>query len=496
VDAARAAFRRGVPLRHRDRYPPAAAEPLHRSLAAFAIVFQIGLVYLATAAAKTGSSWRDGTAVYYTLQLDSFATPFGLQVGDAPLGVLRLLTWGVLGFEWLAMPLLFLPIAQPWLRRFAMLGLGGFHIGTLFTMVLGLFPLVLLASYVLWIVPSEWERISRWTARWARPVVAYYDDTCGFCHRCCQLLALADRGRRIRFIGATDRGAWQHEVHEDELRSSLVVFDAATGRRSTRAAAMAALCGALPLPYHILRCIALPGIRSLADRVYDFVARRRYELSQRMGFTACGIDRVAESVPAAAKRAPRSSRARFGPGLVTAIVVLLLCNTACDSWNQTLARFVGAAPIAVPEWARAPNLALDLAQGWRMFAPNPARNDGWWIADAGLEGQSGRLDLLTGKPTHWEKPEHMAYQHDIFWRAYLHNISPPACRLWQPYFAGYLVRRALRLGHGRPRGVNLYFMQEDTLPPGSSKPFPVHKILLWSYDARRDAIVDEAVAEP
>src|SRR5262245_48180223 len=62
VDAARTALRRGVPLRRRQ---PAASGPLlsPRCIAAFALVFQIGLVYLATAFAKTGSTWRTGTAI-------------------------------------------------------------------------------------------------------------------------------------------------------------------------------------------------------------------------------------------------------------------------------------------------------------------------------------------------------------------------------------------------------------------------------------------------
>jgi hypothetical protein len=259
VDAARAAFRRGIPLRKRADSRSEPPEPPHRSLAAFAIIFQVGLVYLATAAAKTGGTWRDGTAVYYTLQLDSMATPLGLRIGTGPLFVLKLLTWGVLILEWSALPLLLLPIAQPWLRRIAMLGLGSFHVGTILTMVLGIFPWVLLASYALWLVPEEWNRLSRWASRWARPAIAYYDDTCGFCHRCCQLIALADRGRRIQFIGATDRNAWRHELQDAELRSSLIVFDAATGARWTRAAATAALFRALPLPYHICAWLRYPA---------------------------------------------------------------------------------------------------------------------------------------------------------------------------------------------------------------------------------------------
>jgi hypothetical protein len=50
------------------------------------------------------------------------------------------------------------------------------------------------------------------------------------------------------------------------------------------------------------------------------------------------------------------------------------------------------------------------------------------------------------------------------------------------------VRRAAAEGFGAPQTITLYFMQEDTLPPGSSRPFPVHRILLWSYDPARDAV--------
>jgi predicted DCC family thiol-disulfide oxidoreductase YuxK len=430
--------------------------------------------------------------VYYTLQLDSFVTPLGSVLSAAPLALLRGLTWGVWAFEWAATPLVLLPVAQPWPRRIAIAGLTAFHLGTLLTLSISSFPLVMITAYVLWLRPEEWDRLAAWASRWSRPVVAYYDDTCGFCQRCCQILALADRGRRIEFIGASQAERRRHAFDAADLESSLVVFDATTGRRSTRATAFAALFGALPLPYQPLRAVALPGIVRLADRVYDFVARHRYDLSRRMGFVACGLAPVAEATLTSRASASATSWQRTRRVAANAVAAYLLLTTLADSWNQSVAAAVRARPVPSPLWLRAPSLCFDLVQGWRMFAPDPFRGDGWWIAAA--RSRDGRdIDLLTGAPLVWEKPRRIAAQHDVFWRTYFFKISQPRFGVYRQPFARWLVDDARRRGTDAA-GFEFDYMQEDTLPPGSPRPFPVQRFTLFGYDAERDVIVRSPLA--
>ena len=55
--------------------PPSARSP--RSLAAFAVVLQIALVYLGSAFTKSGDAWKDGSAVHYALAIDQMVKKMG-----------------------------------------------------------------------------------------------------------------------------------------------------------------------------------------------------------------------------------------------------------------------------------------------------------------------------------------------------------------------------------------------------------------------------------
>jgi hypothetical protein len=55
------------------------------TLAAFAIVGQIGLIYFFTASAKYGATWRDDTALYYALDENQIARPSGQWLATQPM---------------------------------------------------------------------------------------------------------------------------------------------------------------------------------------------------------------------------------------------------------------------------------------------------------------------------------------------------------------------------------------------------------------------------
>ena len=232
------AMRRGIPVTR--RLPAVEVERCEPSVAAFAIVVQIGLVCLFVALAQHGA----GFAV---------------------------------------LPLILTPVGQPWLRRLAIV-----IVAAMFAA--GSVPAVTVAGCALLLLPEDWKlmRAPR------RPMTVYYDDTCGFCHRCAQLLVIADRAGNLSFIGNHDTGAFRHKLTQGELESSVIVFDESGGQKTTRAAAAAAIFRALPWPFHAFRVIAWPGLCRISDAVYDFVARNRYRFSRWLGFTACGVDRVQE----------------------------------------------------------------------------------------------------------------------------------------------------------------------------------------------------------
>jgi hypothetical protein len=139
------------------------------SAAAFAAVSQIGLIYLLTAIAKDGGTWRQGTALYYILHQEQLLHPLGLWLGGGPLWALKLLTRATYWLELAAAFLILLPFWQPWLRRAAIVGLVGLHTGIWLTMNIGEFSPAMMSAFSLLLLPADWQVLERW----ARPLRSY-----------------------------------------------------------------------------------------------------------------------------------------------------------------------------------------------------------------------------------------------------------------------------------------------------------------------------------
>jgi predicted DCC family thiol-disulfide oxidoreductase YuxK len=482
LDAVIEAMRRGVDLRRRpDVSQPQLCTP---SLAAFCAVCQIGLVYFMTAYAKFGETWVNGTALYYALELDQFAKPFGQWMASRPLWIMQTLTWGALWIEFAAVPFLFLPFPQPFLRRILICILVAMHLGIWLTLDIGSFPFVMIATYALLLRPEDWALIRRVALRWSRPVVVYYDDTCGFCYRCSQLLAIADRANHIRFIGSTNRAAWEHDLKKEEVESSIVVFDIATQERTSRAAGAAAIVRALPLPFHLFRAIAWPWLRLLSNAVYDWVARNRYRVSEWLGFQACGLARVSEDTgveqPELTPLA-RVSRSFLAVLANLGVAVIFIC-VLVDSYNINMTERRKRPKLTEPRWMQAVIQAPQLVHDWYLFAPNPITDDGWWVID-GVTLSGRRLDPLTGELPMFDKPTDIPGRFDPAWRKYLYRIWLKDFYDYRLYFCKYITRKhhrdhpSDRLDHFR-----FYYVREDTQPPGTPKPWPAERVFLWKHD--------------
>ncbi len=132
------------------------------SLAALALVGQLGLIYLFTAMAKHGETWQNGTALYYALNMDQIARPLGRWLASQSIPIIKTLTWSVLGMEFAALPLMLLPFAQPWPRRVAIVALSTMHLGIALTTTLFFFSVTMVASFALLLLPEDWARIKCW----------------------------------------------------------------------------------------------------------------------------------------------------------------------------------------------------------------------------------------------------------------------------------------------------------------------------------------------
>jgi hypothetical protein len=120
-----------------------------------------------------------------------------------------------------------------------------------------------------------------------------------------------------------------------------------------------------------------------------------------------------------------------------------------------------------------------LNQQWNMFAPNPMKNDGWFIVKAQTE--TGEvLDLLNLKSDYSEeRPRFMADRfQDSQWRKFLFSLREKNNEYFRGRFLRYLC---LKYETYKIKDAELILMQERT--PAIEKEAPeIKKISLWVFN--------------
>jgi hypothetical protein len=124
----------------------------------FLMRFQVALIYGSSALSKLAFPvWRDGSAVYWALNLNDFHRfPWVIPASAAPL--LAIATWATLAFELLFPFLVIFKRVRP-----VVLWAGvGLHLGLWATLELGPFSWVMLASYISFLDPETTANLFRW----------------------------------------------------------------------------------------------------------------------------------------------------------------------------------------------------------------------------------------------------------------------------------------------------------------------------------------------
>jgi hypothetical protein len=157
------------PVRVAESFPVPDPDRSFASLAAMALLFQLAFIYFFNAIHKGGPTWREGSAVHYTLHLDRLATWFAVWLRNSMSpGVARLLTWSALATEAVLPIFLLSPFAVRASRRLAILLVIGLHTGFAMCLNLGVFVPAMLA-YTPYLVPgADWDALARWWARGPR----------------------------------------------------------------------------------------------------------------------------------------------------------------------------------------------------------------------------------------------------------------------------------------------------------------------------------------
>jgi predicted DCC family thiol-disulfide oxidoreductase YuxK len=460
--------------RARSTAPP--PPPTVLGPATVALALQMSLLYWCSSALKTGPEWHaDGTAVWYALSLDQFATAPGRWLRGHP-GLCALLTHATIVVEAWGPCLLYAPAllglfparvvarAATWGRLAAIALFVGFHAGLGLCMELGPFPLVAITGWLALLPSGFWT----WAAGRPAGITVAYDGGCGFCKTCVRLLLTLGAVPGLAVTRCQDHAELLADMR---ALDSWVVVDA-SGTRHHRFAALAVVLARSRLWWPLAPVMRLPPVMALGTAAYRWTAAHRGPAAGWMWFMRPLRLRV--WLPAWPQLA-----LDLLTTILLAYVVLWNLRSLHDKpvpwptdpqpWSERLCSPIGLMrslsapgsrpaaggpagtgpavpadpPLDFSHWAErwfpvGENWIVELPgldQYWNMFSPMPLRDDGWYVL-AGKRADGSVIDLLTGAPPVATEPADVAARYrDERWRKYLMNLYCVDYARWRPAYA-------------------------------------------------------------
>jgi hypothetical protein len=138
----------------------------HVSLGTFGYLSQIALLYLFAGILKTGSTWSNGTAVHYVMELDFYGKSCRHLLLPHP-WLMTFLTHFTFYLELCGWLLLLIPWKQTWFRLVTVALFVGMHFSFFLTLTLGMFAWIGMVAWVPFLPGKIWDcwipdRVSRW----------------------------------------------------------------------------------------------------------------------------------------------------------------------------------------------------------------------------------------------------------------------------------------------------------------------------------------------
>ncbi len=498
VDALRQSLRSGTAERPPDLQTPLAGDrtPV-RSLAMFAILCQLSVIYLFNTVHKGGSSWIDGSAISWVLEQDRLGTHFGQWAKEVvPLWVFKGMTWGTLVIEGLAPLLLLTPIWVIPARRIIIALLVCLHVGIWVLTDVGLFSPVMLVSYFLLLSAADIELLGRVFRRLSGPPIrVWYDGGCGVCHLLARIGRRLDRLSNITWYG-TSNDPLPHTwtaARLAETRENTIIVDDRSERVWTSHRAVARIIRALPGGALVAWIFYLPGLSHLAGWGYARFSTQRHRVSAWAGFGECGID--PPPAPPAAPVATEPSGlqrtlARVGGTLSLAVLVFFMGATTYQNLVEN--RFMRTHfDFTQPEWSRRTVQYGRFFQGWSMFAPDAPKRDGYLVIDVELPDGT-RIDPQTGEPPVLKAADFGPMDWDQMWGSFSQRIATKRNVSYRAEFSKWLRNekiRRLKLPPGQKiKSFKVYYIGDYSPAPGSGEAPKIYEkpvIVEWPPPGRK-----------
>ena len=461
-------------------------------LAYFAVLLQYSIIYIFNYLNKDGSTWEQGTSLYYLYQLDLFLTPLGKFIGAnglMPIEMSKLLTEITMYMELIVPFLILCPFFYVWTRRISYITMFGFHVIIGISLWIGLFSWTMIAGLTLLLTARDINLLKMVFNRLSPgPYIVFYDSDCGFCHQVCRILRRMDIFQRFIWAG----NDWQDQK-PDSLKSladkTIVLWNQESNQVYTRHEAFGKMIQSLPLGFLVSWIFFVPGIGHLFGFVYDKVAGNRTKISTSLGYKACDISsghidiypEELESIPYIKKYyywGIESARTIVvGVLIVASVNYSIGANDGLKDWLKEEGYKASDYQIQnrfIKNNLRKITKSTRMVQKWNMFSPTTPRSNKWIVLKATMD-DGEVIDLMTGKPPIMDRLDYEIYRESIYYdqfiRKYLTRIIKNNYKRYRDPFKKAVLSEdnPLSLGDGRlVKSIELWKIHKSVPKPGST----------------------------
>ena len=349
-------------------------------------ILQLCYIYMFSAWFKHQSPiWsEEGSAVYYALSFDQYATKFGqFLLSLKPL--LPTINFGALWFEWLGALLLFIPWKNYFFRGVAIVAFISLHISFGLSFTIGIFPALCIAAWLALVPSNAWDWLGKKTYNKERVGLKInYDRDCGFCKKIVHFL------RTFLILPGTPLLVAQEnpDIYADMEKYNSWVVEDWQGKRYFKWQGITYVVSLSPILWWFAPILRIKPLMAIGNKIYETIANNR---------------RLAGKFTAPFKYTFLEVKPGLTFNLITLAIVALVTLWNLTSFansyifhqsptttSQIVRRVTHSKTAQRIRWI---GDLTRLDQSWSIFAPNPPRDDGWHIIVGNLKNGS-QVDIL------------------------------------------------------------------------------------------------------
>ncbi len=420
------------------------------SLATIGYLGQLTCLYLMSGLLKTGDSWKDGTAVFYALSLDSFVSDFGVWLRGFP-QFCSIATYGTVYFELLAPLFFFIPWRQDFFRFAIFCLLCLMHIFFAASLHIGVFGLADIVALLPLLPGAFFKQIqSRLVDRRA--------DTTAIVVAQGDLDALV-QARIIRELLLPDAVSI---CQEDRSPNQIEARNRCPGDFWVRDAGG----NILAYPESLSSLLRLTRI----TRVFRALVGSRLSVAFITATTRLLSSSARNRLSSPSPQRFKSPVQAFTVRVTQCLLVYSMAFTIVVNIQST-----GAGVLVLPQWLLLPGRLLHLSQGWIMFS-SPPKSDVWFSIPGKLDDGTP-VNVLSGHkgPVDFARPLSGAFSDtSLRWRKFYEALGYKDLGAhYRLFFGKYLCRywnKGVQDKRQRLKTFNFVLVREENLLTGGHGP--------------------------